>query len=630
MKNNQTIEKAKVGDTKMYQGVQYYVHALNAKGQPLWRKVGNKKTGEDSSASSGSGKSAPAAPATGGSAPAADSGEEKKKNEYKKPQPKVKYTVAPAVPIDIPETWNIKKQDGTVKEAHRDKLIEMYDGKTDDELVTRFNDGKLSAFNLQIIYDILGARGIDENRLKFPEKLKKFWKKEEDRVEKLKKLTSGGGDNDEEEDYEDNLKGFDVEGFMNQFPNGDMGWMEKTDKRVRQAFNNLTTLVDRQKYDSFLDYMKRQQPDYQRPQEVIQDLNLAYLTFIATDMSPLFISSGGAGAGKTYGMNKILEALNYKKLDEEKGEDPSQDDWGYVKCANPKSDKEFFQMLKKYNGTDGLGNPHILIFDDADSILTGKQYQTTLKTIADTDPNSRVFKDPDGGGTIKFTGKIMVISNKTGDDLISNSDSPEDIKAILSRATKSDIQFTVEENLEVLKNRYKDMEIDGLTMSPDQEKDAREEAYQFIVDNKDKLDPAKFSVRKFREIMVEIQSDLVGSNASKHNAQIRGLIGDRGKTTWKRKAMTILNKGEDDVFEKAGGEPSAEVKAKLKEIKKKNPKLYSELFGSMTPEQGTKRAMNNPIEETEEVEETEEEVKKAFEDSLGDMTISEAEDILGL
>ena len=625
MKKNEIIKGHNVGDphpSKPWVWTEY------KPGKFDWRPVkGAKPTAAKSSSAAAAPTSTDAA--AGAASQAAE--EEKPKNDYKKPKAKIKYSVAPTVEISVPESWNVKKPDGTVKEAHRDKLITMFDGYTDDDLIKRLNDGKLGAYNLQLIYDILAARGVEEDKLQFPKKLTDMWKKEEERVEKLKKLTSGGSDNDEEEDYEDNLKGFDVEGFMRQFPNGDMGWMEKTDKRVRQAFNNLTTLVDRQKYDSFLDYMKRQQPDYQPPQEVIQDLNLAYLTFIATDMSPLFISSGGAGAGKTYGMNKILEALNYKKLDEEKGEDPSQTDWGYVKCANPKSDKEFFQMLKKYNGTDGQGNPHILIFDDADSILTGKQYQTTLKTIADTDPNSRVFKDPDGGGTIKFTGKIMVISNKTGDDLISNSDSPEDIKAILSRATKSDIQFTVEENLEILKNRYKTMEIDGLTMSPDQEKEAREEAYKFIVDNKDKLDPAKFSVRKFREIMVEIQSDLVGSNASKNNAQIRGLIGDRGKTTWKRKAMAILNKGEEDIFEKAGGKPSAEVKSKLKEIKKNNPKLYSELFGSLTPEQGTKRAMNNPVEETvEETEETEEEVKKAFEESLSGMTMAEAEDILGL
>lgn len=550
---------------------------------------------------------------------------EEKVVKYNKPKAKVDYSFAPKVDIDIPEHWDIKMGDGTVKTANRDKLIALYESYDDKTLIDRFNDGKHSSRNLHLMYDIIASRGIDENKLKVPKKLKDFWKKEEDKVSKIKKLTNSSGE-EEEEDYEDNLKGFDVEGFLNQFQNGDEGWKEKSDKRVRQAFNNFVTLTDRQKYDAFLDYVKRQQPDYQKPAEVISDLNLAYLAFIETDMSPLFISSGGAGAGKTYGMNKILEALNYKQLNEEAGDDPANADWGFVKLANPKSDKEFFRMLKRYNGKDADGKPHILIFDDADNILTGKQYQTTMKTIADTDPESRVFKDPDGSGTIKFTGKIMVISNKTGDDLIANSESPEDIKAILSRATKSDIQFTVEENIEILRDRYKTMEITGLTMSPQEEATAREEAFQFIVDNKDKLDPAKFSVRKFREVMVEIQSDLEGSKASKNNAQIRALIGDRTGKTWKRKALQILNKAKEIDFEKAGS-PIKEVESKLEEIKKNKPELYKKLFGNITPKQGAKKAIKQ---EEEDREETDEEVKKAFEESLGDMTISDAEDILGL
>lgn len=218
---------------------------------------------------------------------------------------------------------------------------------------------------------------------------------------------------------------------------------------------------------------------------------------------------------------------------------------------------------------------------------------------------------------------------------MSISDSPEDIKAILSRATKSDIQFTVEENLEVLKNRYKDMQIDGLTMAPDDEKQAREEAYQFIVDNKDKLDPAKFSVRKFREIMVEIQSDAIGDRASQNNAQIRTLIGDRSGKTWKRKALSILNKAEEDIFEKASSAPTKEVKDKLAEIRKKNPDLYKKLFGDITPDQGSKRAVKEVKEnsgeeviEKKEETETDAQVTKAFEAQLGDMSVQEAENIL--
>lgn len=60
------FEKArKIGDEKVYQGVTYYVHALNSKGQPLWRKKkdggGSSSSGSQSSAKEGnSGQAKPA------------------------------------------------------------------------------------------------------------------------------------------------------------------------------------------------------------------------------------------------------------------------------------------------------------------------------------------------------------------------------------------------------------------------------------------------------------------------------------------------------------------------------------------------------------------------------------------
>ena len=199
------IEKAKVGDTKTYQGKQYYVHALNSKGQPLWRQVGSKKdSGSDSQAPAAkqqpAAQAAPATAPTQTGAPAAQT--DQKTSTYQKPKAKVKYSVAPPIEIDIPEQWDIKLGNGTVKTAHRDKLIEMYEGFDDAKLISRFNDGKVSAKNLQLMYDQLAARGVDENKLKIPKKLKDFWKKEEERVNRLKSLTTSNADNDEEEDYE--------------------------------------------------------------------------------------------------------------------------------------------------------------------------------------------------------------------------------------------------------------------------------------------------------------------------------------------------------------------------------------------------------------------------------------------
>ena len=70
-----------------------------------------------------------------------------------------------------------------------------------------------------------------------------------------------------------NLMGFNIEEFMSQFENGDEGWKDENDKRVQKAFNKLDTLVDRQKYDAFLDYQKRQDENYSTPKEEVQDLN---------------------------------------------------------------------------------------------------------------------------------------------------------------------------------------------------------------------------------------------------------------------------------------------------------------------------------------------------------------------
>lgn len=563
----------------------------------------------------------------------------KEGTEYNPPKPKVKYSSAPNVKIDIPETWLIKTGDKTTKTANRDKIIALMTDKTDDELIKRVGEGRMHPFNLQIMYDILASRGVDENKIKIPNKLKDFWDREERKQKSLNSmLNAKTADEDEEEEYNPNLMGMDADAFLEEFQNGDMGWADKSDKRVKREFNNLTTLTDRQRYDAFLDYAKRKSPDYMDASRVVKDLNGAYLTFILSDMNPLFLSSGGAGVGKTWGLNKLLENLNYKQLTD--ADSVEDGDWNYVKCANPKSDKDFFQMLKKYNGKDNQGKPHILIFDDADSIMMGKQYISTLKTIADGDPNSRVFRDPDGTGTIKFTGKIVVITNKTGDDLMDNSENPEDVNAILSRAAKRELKFTVEENLEILKERYKDMDLPGLTLSPSDEAKAREEVYHFIVDNKDKLDPAKFTVRKFREVMTEVQSEFIQASVAKNNAAIKNLINEKKGGEWRKTALKTLNKAEDvilgtadDLFEKAAVVvPESKVEGALKKILANDPKAYKELFGDLKPKEMAKRAVEQAKEDPEGVdienEETEEEVAKAFCNTLGDMTIEEAESIL--
>ena len=533
--------------------------------------------------------------------------------------------------VEVPETWKIKKPNGRVVDVQRESIIKMLEGKTDDEIVKWVNDPKRAWKYRQLGWDEAASRGIDESKLNPSGTLQDEW----DRIEELAQATGKSGDEEEgeEEDYDMNLMGFNIEEFMSQFENGDEGWKDENDKRVQKAFNKLDTLVDRQKYDAFLDYQKRQDENYSTPKEEVQDLNAEYLTFLTTNISPLFISAGGAGVGKTFGLKKIAAAMNYKFMTED--QNPSDGDWTIVKCANPKSDKEFFEMLKKYNGSDDQGNPHVLVFDDHDSILTNKQYTATMKTIADTDPDSRLFKDPETGKMIKFTGKVLVITNKNQNALMKAAgDAAEDLNAVFSRAAKKDIHFTINENLEILKNRYKTMQIDGLQLSPQQEQKAREEVYRFIVANKGKLHPQFFTVRKFGEVMKQVQKDFATQAAVQNDPTLADVIGT-GKG-WKKMALNVLNKAEENDIEKAESSFSKKIKNLPKEtqeamakIKKNHPEIYSQLWGDealdilnrddSVEEENPKKKVKGKKNKTEE------DVEKSFFDG---MNIDEAENLI--
>ena len=100
-----------------------------------------------------------------------------------------------------------------------------------------------------------------------------------------------------------------------------------------------------------------------------------------------------------------------------------------------------------------------------------------------------------------------------------------------------------------------------------------------------------------------------------------------GEKDWRRSIIKELNKAEDIDIEKSAEEDLAEMdetsKKKMKECFKKNPKICKELFG----DEIIKLLNSDKVAESEE-KETEEEVKKALEDSLGNMTIEEAEDVI--
>lgn len=534
---------------------------------------------------------------------------------YQKKKAKVQYKSAPKVEINLPTTFKVKDKSGKTKTLSSSQQAKLYESLDDAKLLRILNSPTLPAENRHIAYVEAASRGIDESKIKTEGTLQRFW----DKQEQLKNITNQSQDDEDDESYSSYtqpwLEGFDTEKFMQQFPNGDQGWRDASDHRVQKEFNGLRTLSDRQRYDAFLDQQKRQDENYVPPIEQIQDLNADYLDFLDGDASSFLISAGGAGVGKTWGFKKLCELLDLQKFDP-KTMSPGDDDYDWVVAPNIKSEKQLNEFLSQHNGK-------IILFDDNDAILTRQDMKAVMKTVNDNDPESRLFKDPKTGQMIKFTGKIACITNKSLDSLSSD----EDGKAVLSRAQKLEVKMTVEENLEILGQRYKDMEIDGLDLGSDEAK-LREEVYQFILDNKDKLDPAKFTVRKFRDVMLDIQKARRRNKYSSTSSMASYLLGS-GRD-WHKTALTTLNKAEDDELNKETEEeevgekrPTQKVKDKIEKLKKKNPKLANQLFGDAAADHFD----DTDIDESDE-EDNDDETEKAYQIDFGDMSLKDAENLL--
>ena len=207
-------------------------------------------------------------------------------------------------------------------------------------------------------------------------------------------------------------------------------------------------------------------------------------------------------------------------------------------------------------------------------------------------------------------------------------DAAEDLNAVFSRAAKKDIHFTINENLEILKKRYKKIQIDGLKLSPQQEQKAREEVYKFIVANKSKLDPQFFTVRKFGEVMKQVQKDFAVQEAIQNDPTLVDTLGT-GKG-WKKTALSILNKAKENDIEKAESSFSKKIKnlpketqEAMAEIKKNHPEIYSQLWGDEVLD--ILNRDDDVEEENPKKKESKEDVEKSFFDG---MNIDEAENLI--
>ena len=299
--------------------------------------------------------------------------------------------------------------------------------------------------------------------------------------------------------------------------------------------------------DNYLDEMKRLQPDYEGPVKMITGMNRTYAQFFSTN-TPFCIISGDAGVGKSYNLHAVAKYYGKKAFDPKKDDDQDQD-YDYVEVGEVKSVPQFLNILYAYKDKT-------IVFDDCDAVLKNSDIQGLLKKATAGSGKRMIGSAVTSGATSKipksfeFTGKIVVLTNKSAAELVKN----EDTNAIYSRASKFDVKMTKAEKLEALdKLKYK-VQYDAiapLENAADNIKE-RDAVFDLIKQNIDKIDPKMFTSRSFQEALgIKRGLDLTNS-AVQQDPEAADLFGD--VTDWEPKVRKMLLKGGDegnDLLEKA-------------------------------------------------------------------------------
>lgn len=554
---------------------------------------------------------------------------------YPKKQPKIQYQKkkpADGVEFDVPDEWTIRGKDAKTgrqvnKKVTASSLRKFFEKKSDDEIIDELKNNKLNPNRAQLLYEEAAARGIAEDKINIPETLQNHWDKLKRNHDLLEKMNADTPE-EEAETVDVDFKGFDHEKFMSNFEADDWGWANPNDERVQKAFN-LKTPIGRQQYDALLTYYGPTLPGYLNASDKVSELRGQYDDFMTLDTAPMFISAGGAGAGKTFSWEEIANENNLKELPEDG--DPNDDDWSWVMCNDCDTDAELRSVLEKYDGTyiDDNGDEHgrILVFDDADKLITTKQksYIALIKKLMDNDPKKRIYQDSKGNTRV-FRGRIVVMTNK---DVGQISASSPDMAAVMSRVAVNDMKFTRAESMDLIRERFKTIKFGDFhgafqKLFPTKEKqmEARQMVMDWLDDHWQEADPGKFTPRAFIQIMVKVAPKIARGTSNRRTASGLG-IGT--STPWEVEALNLI-KGEDDDLNQGDNNFTTEgleaKKNKLedmkKKLKKKNKKKYDTIFG--------KKSINDFIFGSD--TESEEDTEKAVISEFGEMSLDEAQNLL--
>lgn len=565
------------------------------------------------------------------------------KTESPKSQSKAKTydnykTKKPQVPIHIGKFTVRSTGSGSQKDFTYDEQKARYNKFDDAHIIKFVNAQNMAPENRQVAFDIAYERGIPEDKLNVDGTLKKFWDKQKKLQDDVK--TSNNVDDDDETQWQSvdtGLENFEkvtkqsVDEFMEQFPEGDMGWMSEDDDRVQKAFNNLKTPSDRRLYDNFIDAQKRKNPKYVNQKMQLNRLRKSYFSFLSkNNQRPMLVSMGGAGVGKTWNFNHMAQDYcGMVKWDSEKAkaaDEAGQEytDFDYIVAPQINSVPKLCKFLSKYKDK-------VVVFDDNDAILTDNEMSNIMKTLCDGTPSNRYFAEYDDKGKATgknaiFSGKIVVMTNKSSDKLQRNKDA----NAVMSRAAQNEVSFTINENIEALKDRYMTMDCNINIPSFDdaKEKQLRKDIFDYIVDNKDKLDPRSFTVRKFAALYEKAAEEI---NAAEAASQSASAADDMTPEDWRESALDILNKGENNeplnvnmAFHDPEDDLTEEEKRKFAKIFKKIDTDDGWEFNETSGDE-KEDAADDKV--TSKKKTKKKKIKKAVDIDLG-MSLSEAENLL--
>ncbi len=309
-------------------------------------------------------------------------------------------------------------------------------------------------------------------------------------------------------------------------------WMDRKNPRTLKEFNNFTDLADRQRYDVFIDEQNSHDPTYKSPSERIEDMENQLCSFFEAPVTevPLLICTCEAGVIMYVPFDSAVRQLNLVEFDPIR-QKPEDDDYDIIRVIEGTED-EFCVALGDHNGK-------IIYYSNMNERLLTNHTEpvvSLMKSLADPDPKKRIFRNRDGKEEL-FTGKLMFLTN--------NAHIYKLNEEILSFAKRIDISgLTVRETIECYDYQFSYRHsADPYLYDKDYFEHDRfnAEIFKFLLDNREEIDPDKFTVRNLGKIVDSVYSCLKMNKMLVEDPQLMRGFGITRPRDWHDEALFKLH-----------------------------------------------------------------------------------------